>query len=74
MMAQYAGSQGVPMPKLGVGVTGLMLLAGGFSILLGFEPRIGALLLVAFLVPTAIVMHHPDAIYFNARRGVRSGL
>ncbi len=57
MMAQYAGSQGVPMPKLGVGVTGLMLLAGGFSILLGFEPRIGALLLVAFLVPTAIVMH-----------------
>ena len=22
----------------------------------------------------AIVMHHPDAIYFNARRGVRSGL
>ena len=57
MMAQYAASQGVPAPKLAVGGTGLMLLGGGFSILLGFEPRIGALLLVAFLVPTAIVMH-----------------
>lgn len=57
MMAQYAGSQGVPMAKLGVGVSGVMLVAGGLSILLGFEPRIGALLLVAFLVPTAVMMH-----------------
>ena len=57
MMAQYAGSQGVPAPKLAVGVSGLMLIGGGLSILLGFEPRIGALLLVAFLVPTAVVMH-----------------
>jgi len=57
MMAQYAGSQGVPAPKLAVGVSGLMLIGGGLSILLGFEPRIGALLLFAFLVPTAVVMH-----------------
>ena len=57
MMAQYAGSQGVPAPKLAVGVSGLMLIGGGLSILLGFEPRIGALLLVAFLVPTAVLMH-----------------
>ena len=57
MMAQYAGGQGVPAAKLAVVVTGLMLLGGGVSILLGFEPRIGALLLVAFLVPTAIIMH-----------------
>ena len=57
MMAQYAGSQGVPLPKLAVPVTGLMLVAGGLSILLGFEPRIGALLVVAFLVPTAFMMH-----------------
>ncbi len=57
MMAQYAGSQGVPAPTLAVAVTGLMLVAGGLSILLGFEPRWGALLLVAFLVPTAFIMH-----------------
>ncbi len=46
-------------------VTGLMILGGGVSVLLGFEPRIGALLLVAFLVPTAVIMHRfwglPDA-------------
>jgi uncharacterized membrane protein YphA (DoxX/SURF4 family) len=39
MMAAYAGSQGVPAPKLAVGGTGLILLGGGFSILLGFEPH-----------------------------------
>jgi uncharacterized membrane protein YphA (DoxX/SURF4 family) len=65
MMAQYAGSKGVPAPTLAVPVTGLMLLGGGLSILLGFQPRIGALLLVAFLVPTAVIMHRfwglPDA-------------
>ena len=55
--AQYAGSSGVPAPTLAVFVTGLMLLAGGFSILLGYKPRWGALLLVAFLVPTSVMMH-----------------
>ena len=55
--AQYAGSSGVPAPTLAVAVTGLMMLAGGFSILLGYKPRWGALLLVAFLVPTAVMMH-----------------
>jgi len=57
MMAEYTASQGVPAPTLAVAVTGLMVLAGGFSILLGYKPRWGALLLVVFLVPTAVIMH-----------------
>ena len=57
MMAQYAGSQGLPAPKLAVAVSGLMLLAGGLSILLGYEVRWGALLLVVFLIATAVTMH-----------------
>jgi len=57
MMAQYAGSAGVPAPTLAVAVTGLMLLAGGLSILLGVQPRWGALLLLVFLVPTSFMMH-----------------
>jgi putative oxidoreductase len=57
MMAQYAGSQGLPAPKLAVAVSGLMLLAGGLSILLGYDVRWGALLLVVFLIPTAVTMH-----------------
>ena len=56
-MAQYAGASGVPAPTAAVAVSGVMLLAGGLSILLGVQPRWGALLLVAFLVPTAFMMH-----------------
>ncbi len=58
MLGGYAASVGhVPMPKTAVFVTGLMLLLGGLSILLGFHPRIGAGLLVVFLVPVAFIMH-----------------
>ncbi|MBI3580866.1 MAG: DoxX family protein [Nitrospinae bacterium] len=53
----YAASKGVPFPDLLVPLTGLMILAGGVSILLGFRARIGALLIILFLVPTTLVMH-----------------
>jgi uncharacterized membrane protein YphA (DoxX/SURF4 family) len=57
--AEYAKAVGnVPMPTAAVIVTGLMLLAGGLCILLGWHPRVGALLLVAFLIPVAIIIHH----------------
>jgi uncharacterized membrane protein YphA (DoxX/SURF4 family) len=57
MMTQYAASQGLPAPKLGVAVSGLMLLAGGLSFLLGYQVRWGALVLVVFLVSAAVTMH-----------------
>lgn len=58
MTAGYAKAVGnVPMPEVATIVTGLMLLGGGLSILLGFHPRIGAALLFVFLVPTAFTMH-----------------
>lgn len=57
MVSQYAGASGVPAPTVAVAVTGLMLLAGGFSILLGVQPKVGAALLIVFLVPTAVMMH-----------------
>ena|SRR5688572_12639768 len=57
MMSQYAASSGVPAPTVAVAVSGLMLLGGGLSILLGVQPKWGAALLVVFLVPTAIMMH-----------------
>jgi len=34
-----------------------MLLLGGLSILLGYKVKIGALLLVVFLVPTTFIAH-----------------
>jgi uncharacterized membrane protein YphA (DoxX/SURF4 family) len=57
-MSGYAGSKGVPAPALSTMVTGLMLLLGGASVLLGVYPDVGVALLVAFLVPTAFIMHN----------------
>jgi putative oxidoreductase len=58
VMAQYAGAKRVPSPMAAVLGGGVLLLAGGLSILLGIWPDLGALLLVAFLVPTALLMHN----------------
>jgi putative oxidoreductase len=56
-MAGYARSAGVPLPEVAVVGTGILLLAGGLSLLLGFHPRIGAGLLFVFLVVVAFWMH-----------------
>lgn len=56
--SQYAQSKGVPAPKLMSAVTGLIMLAGGFSVLLGFWMEIGTWLIVLFLLPTAFIMHN----------------
>ena len=56
-MAQYTASRGVPLPELAVIVTGLLLLAGGLSVLLGAWPGWGVLCLVVFLVPVTFIMH-----------------
>jgi uncharacterized membrane protein YphA (DoxX/SURF4 family) len=57
-MAQYAQSKGVPSPKLAVAGSGVLLLLGGLSVLLGFYPTIGLILLIVFLVPTTLLMHN----------------
>ena len=56
-MSQYTASMGVPLPTLATLVTGLMILAGGLSILLGYKVKIGAMLLVVFLIPTSFIAH-----------------
>ena len=56
-MAGYARSKGVPAPEAAVIGTGLMLLAGGLSVLLGYLPTVGLGLIVIFLVVVAFWMH-----------------
>ncbi len=56
-LSQYAAMKKVPAPTLAVLGSGVMILLGGLSLLLGVAPRLGAILLVVFLVPTAILMH-----------------
>jgi uncharacterized membrane protein YphA (DoxX/SURF4 family) len=56
-MGGYAASKGVPMPRQSTLASGAVLLAGGLMVLFGVWADLGALLLVVFLIPTAVLMH-----------------
>jgi putative oxidoreductase len=53
----YAASQGVPMASIAVPFSGVLAILGGLSILLGYRARIGAWLIVLFLVGVTPMMH-----------------
>ena len=57
MMSGYAKSKGVPVPKLSVAFSGLLLLIGGFSVLVNVLPSVGLVALVLFLIPVTLSMH-----------------
>jgi putative oxidoreductase len=57
MMSGYAGSKNVPFPRLAVIGSGVMLVAGGASVLLGIVPVVGLIVLVVFLLSTLATMH-----------------
>lgn len=56
-VAGYAAANGVPAPKAATLVTGIMILAGGIMVLLGWRRFIGAGLLVIFLPVSAAMVH-----------------
>jgi putative oxidoreductase len=56
-MGGYAASKGVPAATIAVFGSGVLLLAGSLSVLLGIWADLGSLLLIIFLVPTAVLMH-----------------
>ncbi len=64
-MAGYAASKKIPAAQASVLGSGALLLLGSLSVLFGIWADLGALLLIAFLVPTAVFMHNfwtvPDA-------------
>ena len=53
----YAASQGVPLASVAVPLSGVVAIAGGLSILLGYRAKLGAWLIVLFLVPVSLMMH-----------------
>ena len=53
----YAASQGVPWATIAVPLSGVLAIAGGLSILLGYRAKLGAWLIVLFLVPVSLMMH-----------------
>jgi putative oxidoreductase len=56
-MADRAKAMGAPIPELAVPLAGTALLVGSALIVLGLWADIGALLLVAFLIPVTYYMH-----------------
>jgi len=53
----YSASQGVPLAAFAVPLSGVIALAGGLSILLGYRAKIGAWLVVLFLACVTPMMH-----------------
>jgi putative oxidoreductase len=53
----YAASQGVPLASVAVPLSGVLAIVGGLSILLGYRARLGAWLIVLFLIPVTLMMH-----------------
>jgi putative oxidoreductase len=56
-MSGYAKSKNVSFPRLAVIGTGVMLVVGGASVLLGIVPIVGLTVLILFLLATLVTMH-----------------
>lgn len=57
-MIGRAANMGVPMASLLVPIAGIIAFLGGLSILLGYRAKVGAWLLVIFLLPTTFMIHN----------------
>jgi putative oxidoreductase len=72
--AAHASDLGVPLARLAVPLSGLLAIAGGLSVLVGYQARLGALVLIAFLVPVTVMMHAfwriDDPVAFNIQRAM----
>jgi putative oxidoreductase len=53
----FSASQGVPLASIAVPLSGLVAIAGGLSILLGYRAKLGAWLIVLFLIPVTLMLH-----------------
>jgi putative oxidoreductase len=56
-LSQYAGSKKVPVPDVAVAGSGVALILGGASILLGIKPKLGAAVIIGFLAGVSPIMH-----------------
>jgi putative oxidoreductase len=56
-MAPSVESKGVPLPELAVKLSGVPLIIGGASLLLGVKPKLGTMAILGFLAGVSPVMH-----------------
>src|SRR5437016_13700863 len=64
----YAAQAGVPAPGLLVPLSGVIATLGGLSITLGYKAKIGAWLIVLFLVPVTLKRRNFCAVTDPAMR------
>lgn len=83
-MAQYATAKGAPGGEFGVIASGVLMGLGGLMVLLGVWGGLGALLIVAALIPITFFMHafwkesdaqakQAEQINFNKNLGLIGG-
>lgn len=53
----FAAAQGVPLASITVPLSGIIALLGGLSIALGYRAKLGAWLIVLFLIPVTLALH-----------------
>ncbi|MDP3763834.1 MAG: DoxX family protein [bacterium] len=56
-LTAYTEMKKVPMPKVAVIVSGLLLLFGGYSIIIGVRVTAGIAALTLFFIPVTFIMH-----------------
>ncbi|MGQ9798655.1 MAG: DoxX family protein [Ignavibacterium sp.] len=54
---QLFRTNGLPLASVLVPLTGIMILLGGLSVVLEYQDKWGALLLIVFLIPTTFIMY-----------------
>lgn len=70
----YAVAQGVPLAAILVPFSGLLAFSGGLSVLLGYRAKLGAWLLVLFLVPVTLMMHKFWAVHDPLMAQIHMGM
>jgi len=58
MMSGFVASKGVPAPKAAVMLSGVLIILGGLSVIVGYHVWIGLLCIMLFLVPVTLLMHN----------------
>lgn len=58
---EQMASAGIPIPFVVLIFTIAFQLLGGISLILGYKAKIGAILLIIFLIPATLVYHNPIA-------------
>jgi len=70
----YAAHAGVPFAGFLVPASGILAAVGGLSVMLGYRARLGAWLLVVFLIPVTVMLHNFWAVSDPAMRAMQMAM